>query len=56
MMDQEWVRNRPTWEIRNIAKALTYFSFINTPEENERLRVAKDELRQRARAKREQSR
>jgi hypothetical protein len=47
MQNQEWVRRRPTWEVRNIARALTYFSFLNTPEEAERLRVAKDELQKR---------
>jgi hypothetical protein len=47
--NQEWVRARPTWEVRNIKQALAYFAVFNTPAEAERLRVASDELRRRAR-------
>ncbi len=45
--DQEWVRTRPTWEVRNIKRALSYFQAFNTPAEAERLRVVTDELRKR---------
>lgn len=49
---QEWVRGRPTAEIRNIAHAMRIMQAFNTEEENERLRVAQDELKQRAADKR----
>lgn len=49
---QEWVRGRPTGEIANIIAALSSLTYLNTDEEWERLRVAKDELRKRVQAKR----
>ena len=40
---------RPTWELKNMVKALSLHSWLNTPEEDERLRMAKLELKRRAR-------
>ena len=40
---------RPTWELKNIAKALSMLSLLNTPEEDERLKMVKLELKRRAR-------
>ena len=32
--------NQPTWALKNMVKALSMHSWINTPEENERLAAA----------------
>ena len=41
------VNNRPTWELKNMVKALSFHSWSNTPEEKERLEAAKLELKKR---------
>ena len=33
--------NQPLWALKNMAKALSMMSLLNTPEENERLKAAK---------------
>ena len=40
---------RPTWELKNMEKALSMLSLLNTPEEDERLKMVKLELKRRAR-------
>ena len=40
---------RPTWELKNMVKALSMLSLLNTPEEDERLKMVKLELKRRAR-------
>ena len=37
--------NQPIWALRNMIKALSMMSVINTPEENKRLKAAKIVLR-----------
>lgn len=32
--------NQPTWALKNMVKALSMHSWLNTPEENERLAAA----------------
>ena len=32
--------NQPTWALKNMVKALKMFSWLNTPEENQRLIAA----------------
>lgn len=40
------VGNQPTWALRNMVKALSMFGgYLNTPEENLRLKAAKVVLR-----------
>ena len=41
------VNNRPTWELKNMVKALSFHSWNNTAEEKERLEAAKLELKRR---------
>ena len=41
------VNNRPTWELKNMVKALSMMRALNTDEENERLAEAKQELKKR---------
>ena len=41
------LKKRPTWELRNMVKALSLHSWLNTKDEDERLRVAKLELKRR---------
>jgi hypothetical protein len=52
MPDTKWLKLRPSWELQNIVRALTYFEFLNTPEETERLQAAKAELRRRGKIRR----
>jgi hypothetical protein len=33
--------NQPKWALKNMIRALTILSVLNTPEENERLKAAK---------------
>ena len=35
---------RPSWELRNIVRALSMHSWLNTPAEEQRLKSAKQEL------------
>lgn len=46
--DRPWV-TRPTWELRNMKKALSMMPFFNTPEENQRLEEVIYELNIRSR-------
>ena len=41
------MENKTTWELKNIIKALSIMSVLNTDEENERLEEAKQELKRR---------
>ena len=41
--------NRPTWELKNMVKALSMHSWLNTNKETERLHMAKLILKQRKR-------
>ena len=41
------MQNRATWELKNMIKALSIMEILNTSEENERLRQAKEELKKR---------
>ena len=40
-------RERPTWELRNMIKALSMHPWLNTSEETQRLENAKKELSRR---------
>jgi hypothetical protein len=35
---------KPTWELRNMVRALSMHSWLNTPAESQRLALAKHEL------------
>lgn len=41
------MENRATYELKNMIKALSMHKWLNTSEENERLRQAKEELKRR---------
>ena len=41
------MEHRATWELKNMNKALSIMEILNTSEENERLRQAKEELKRR---------
>ena len=41
----------PTWELRNMVKALSFHPWSNTPEEKQRLKAAKSELAKRSHQK-----
>ena len=41
------MKNKPTWELKAIIKALSKLPLLNTIEENERLEEAKRELESR---------
>lgn len=45
--DRPWI-TRPTWELRNMKKALSIASILNTEEENQRLLEVTRELRLRS--------
>ena len=42
-----WVRNQPTYGLRNMIKALSMMQLLNTEEENQRLALAKFEVKRR---------
>ena len=42
-----WVRNSPTYGLRNMIKALSMMQLLNTEEENQRLALAKAEIKRR---------
>jgi hypothetical protein len=44
--DRPWI-SRPTWELSNMARALSMLSWMNTPEEITRLSEVKAELKAR---------
>tara|TARA_R100000234_G_scaffold69731_1_gene42813 strand:+ start:777 stop:956 length:180 start_codon:yes stop_codon:yes gene_type:complete len=39
------MKNRATWELKNMVKALSMLELLNTEEENKRLQEAKQELK-----------
>jgi hypothetical protein len=41
------VTRRPIWELKNMVKALSIHSWLNTPEQNRRLADAKAEIQRR---------
>ncbi len=41
------MKDKATWELKNIIKALSMMSVLNTDEENKRLEQAKQELKNR---------
>ena len=41
------IGNRPRWEVKNMVKALSFYSWTNTKEENERLKAGKIILKRR---------
>jgi len=41
------MENKSTWELKNMVKALSIMSVLNTDEENKRLEEAKQELKRR---------
>lgn len=49
-MNKNTIKNKPTWELRNMKKALSgnVASFLNTKEDNERLKLVKKELKERS--------
>ena len=42
------MNKKATYELKNIIKALSIMEVLNTPEENQRLRKAKEELNKRS--------
>jgi hypothetical protein len=44
--ETRWDR-RPTWELLNVRKALSFHPWLNTKQENERLRIVKLILKKR---------
>ena len=45
------MKNRATYELKNMIKALSMFELLNTEEENQRLEDAKQELKMRSSTK-----
>ena len=45
------MKNKATYELKNMVKALSMLELLNTDEENERLEDAKKELRKRSNTK-----
>jgi|TARA_R110000823_G_scaffold40847_1_gene107947 hypothetical protein len=41
------MKNKATWELKKIVKALSMLELLNTQEENKRLQEAKQELKNR---------
>ena len=41
------LKRRPSWELRNMIQALSFHSWLNTKEENDRLQLARQELKER---------
>ena len=41
------MKNQPTYALKNMIKALSMLELLNTEEENQRLKDAKQELKQR---------
>ena len=38
------LNRKPTWELRNMVRALSFHRWLNTPQESQRLALAKQEL------------
>ena len=49
-VDRSW-GHRATWELKNIMRALSFFPWLNTQEDLDRLAAAKRELASRSRRK-----
>ena len=47
MNDFLFINQQPTWALKNIIKALSSMSLLNTDQENKRLELAKQELKRR---------
>ena len=47
-MEKEIMKQYATWELKNMIKALSIMSVLNTDEENKRLEQAKQELKSRS--------
>ena len=47
MNDFLFLNQQPTWALKNIVKALSNMSLLNTEQENKRLEIAKQELKKR---------
>ena len=47
MNDFLYINQQPTWALKNIIKALSIMSLLNTEQENKRLELAKQELKNR---------
>jgi len=41
------LKRRPSWELKNMIQALSFHSWLNTKEENARLQLARQELKER---------
>jgi len=41
------LKRRPSWELKNMIKALSFHPWLNTKEENDRLQLARQELKER---------
>ena len=52
-MSSDWARSKPTWALANMVKALSsgVSSFLNTPEDEARLKEARAELAKRRKVK-----
>jgi len=44
------LKRRPSWELKNMIKALSFHPWLNTKEENARLQLARQELKERLNA------
>jgi len=47
MSDFLYINQQPTWALKNIVKALSSMSLLNTEKENQMLELAKQELKKR---------
>ena len=47
-MEKKIMKQYATWELKNMIKALSIMSVLNTDEENKRLEQAKQELKSRS--------
>ena len=47
MNDFLFINQQPTWALKNIIKALSSMTLLNTDQENKRLELAKQELKRR---------
>jgi hypothetical protein len=45
--DRTIIQGQPSWALKNMIKALSIMELLNTPGENMRLKLAKQELRSR---------
>ena len=47
------LKRRPSWELKNMIKALSFHPWLNTKEENDRLHLARQELKERLKTQRQ---